>query len=154
KGGVNESIRLESIYSGFDEIAGKPLNDSYHFGQTIINNFGRPYQQGFNAVLGFTSRAETEHFFFYARGEYQNAPSAAAYPDNVRAVIANVDLNPQQPALPIQATSQFRLLDTYAGINILSNEVSVGKQSLWWGAGESGAMIFSDNAEPIYMVRI
>jgi hypothetical protein len=153
-GGVNESIRLESLYSGFNQVAGKPLNDSYHFGQTIINNFGRPYQRGFNAVSGFTSRAETGHFFFYARGEYQNAPSTAAYPDSVGAVIAQVDLNPQQPAVPVQATSQFRLLDTYAGINILSNEVSVGKQSLWWGPGESGPMIFSDNAEPIYMVRI
>jgi Capsule assembly protein Wzi/PAP2 superfamily len=152
--GVNESLRVESFYTRLDPIAGTPLNDSYHFGQTVINNFGRPYQQGFNAVSGFTSRAATGHFFFYARGEYQIAPSAPAYPDSVRAVIAQADINPKLPAVPIQASKQFRLLDTYAGASVLGNEISVGKQSLWWGTGEGGAMILSNNAEPIYMLRI
>jgi hypothetical protein len=153
-GGVNESIRLESVYSGFNVISGTPLNDSYHFGQTIINNFGRPYQQGFNSVSGFTSRAESGHFFFYARGEYQDAPSAPALPDGARAVIAQVDENPLQPAVPVKAARDFRLLDTYAGVNILGHQVSIGKQSLWWGSGEGGAFIFSNNAEPINMLRI
>ncbi len=30
-------------------IKGRPINDSFHFGQTLINDYGRPYQQGFNA---------------------------------------------------------------------------------------------------------
>jgi len=154
EGSVNQSIRLESLYGGVYQISGTPLNDSYHFGQTIINNFGRPYQQGFNAISGFTSRAEAGRFFFYARGEYQRAPGAAADPLSVRTVIANADQNPLQPATPVPSTSDFRLLDSYVGFTALGNEISVGKQSLWWGTGEGGAMIFSDNAEPLYMLRI
>jgi hypothetical protein len=151
---VNESIRVESLYAGIYPIAGTPLNNSYHFGQTIINNFGRPYQQGLNVVSGFTSRAETGHFFFYARGEYQHAPSAAADTASVRAVIAQVDQNPIQPASHVLATNQFRLLDAYVGFTALGNEITVGKQSLWWGTGKGSAMILSDNAEPLYMLRI
>jgi len=153
-GGVNESIRVESLYTRIDPIAGTPLNDSYHFGQTIINDFGRPYQQGFNMVSGFTSRAETGPFSFFVRGEYQYAPSAGAYSASVRNVIAQADQNPVQPATPIQTAEQFRLLDAYTSMTLWGNEVSVGKQSLWWGPGEGGAMIFSNNAEPIYMLRI
>jgi membrane-associated phospholipid phosphatase len=154
EGGVNESIRVESLYARINPIAGTPLNDSYHFGQTIINDFGRPYQQGFNMVSGFTSRAETGPFFFYVRGEYQHAPSAAAYPLSVRNVIAQADLNPVQPPIPIQTANQFRLLDAYTGLTLWGNEISVGKQSLWWGPGNGGAMIFSNNAEPLYMLQI
>lgn len=160
EGNVNESIRLESVYAGIYPISGTPLNDSYHFGQTIINNFGRPYWQGLNAVSGFTSRAELGHFFFYTRGEYQTAPGAPAYPASVRNVILQTDQNCQtpgpcpQPLSPAPSANQFRLLDTYVGFTALGNAISVGKQSLWWGPSEGGAMIMSDNAEPIYMLRI
>jgi membrane-associated phospholipid phosphatase len=160
EGNINQSIRLESVYAGIYPISGTPLNDSYHFGQTIIDNFGRPYWQGFNAVSGFTSRAELGHFFFYTRGEYQKSPGAPAYPAAVRNAILQADDNClvsgpcPQPASPAPAANQFRLLDTYAGFTALGNEISVGKQSLWWGTGESGAMIFSNNAEPAYMLRI
>jgi membrane-associated phospholipid phosphatase len=161
EGSVNQSIRLESLYAGIYPIAGTPLNDSYHFGQTIINNFGRPYWQGFNAVSGFTSRAELGHFFFYVRGEYQKAPGAPAYPANVSNEILRIDENCQTPSIPCSvpgspspAASRFRLLDTYTGFTAFGNEISIGKQSLWWGTGEGGAMIFSDNAEPMYMLRI
>ncbi|HEY6969710.1 MAG TPA: capsule assembly Wzi family protein [Candidatus Angelobacter sp.] len=161
----NQSIRLESVYTGLYPIFGTPLNDSYHFGQTIINNYGRPYWEGFNAVSGFTSRAEAGHFFFYVRGEYQHAPGAPDYPAGVRTVILNADSNCQpnppnppapcpQPTSPAPAADQFRLLDTYVGVTALGNQISVGKQSLWWGVGQSGAMIMSNNAEPLYMVRI
>ena len=43
------TVRLESLYSRATGISGQPLNDSYHFGQTILNNYGRPYQEGFNS---------------------------------------------------------------------------------------------------------
>lgn len=165
EGSVNQSIRLESVYAGVYPIAGTPLNDSYHFGQTIINNYGRPYWQGFNAISGFTSRAEAGHFFFYVRGEYQRAPGTPAYPASVSQDILRIDENCQfrgnppppfcaVPGSPSPAASQFRLLDTYAGFTAFGNQISVGKQSLWWGPDESGAFIFSDNAEPLYMLRI
>ena len=167
-GGVNQSIRLESLYANIFPIAGTPLNDSYHFGQTIINNFGRPYWGGFNTAIGFTGRAEAGHFFFYGRGEYEHAPGAPNYSPGVRSAILQIDQNCQfntnptapppspcpQSAAPSSAADQFRLLDTYAGVTVLGNAISVGKQSLWWGPNASGAFMVSNNAEPIYMLRI
>jgi hypothetical protein len=150
----NRSIRLESLYDRVMYITGQPLADSYHFGQTVINDFGRPYQGGLNDVTGFTARAETGRFAFYARGEYQHAPSAPAYPLTAREAIAQADANPVQPATPFAAIDQFRLLDTYASMTLLGHNISVGKQSLWWGPDIGGAMILSDNAEPIYMAQI
>jgi hypothetical protein len=44
-GNQNRTTKLESVYSHVVSISGPALNDSYHFGQTIINNFGRPYQE-------------------------------------------------------------------------------------------------------------
>lgn len=153
-GGRNESIRLESVYERSMYISGRPLNDSFHFGQTINNDFGRPYQEGFNQIAGFTARAESGHFAYYVRGEYQHVPGAPAYPLSVRQLIAQVDLNPVQPAAPFEEVNQFRLLDTYVATTFLGHQISVGKQSLWWGPGESGALLMSDNAEPFYMLRI
>ena len=50
---------VDSVYGRAMGIAGPPINDSYHFGQTIINDYGRPYQEGFNAISGFSARAKT-----------------------------------------------------------------------------------------------
>jgi len=150
----NASIQLESIYSRTTVIAGKPLADSYHFGQTLINDFGRPYQEGFNQISGFSSRAESGPFAFYVRGEYQHAPGADAYPLDVRQAIARADGNPVQPATPLAPVDAFRFLDAYASTTLFGNDFSFGKQSLWWGPGTGGAMIMSDNAAPFYMARL
>jgi membrane-associated phospholipid phosphatase len=150
----NRAIRLETLYDRFMHISGQPLADSYHFGQTVINDFGRPYQAGFNNVTGFTARAETGRFSFFVRGEYQHAPGAPAYPLSARQAIAQADDNPVQPATPFAEVNAFRLLDTYASMTIAGHNISIGKQGLWWGPDDGGAMIFSANAEPIYMAQI
>jgi hypothetical protein len=152
-GGANRSARLESIYTRSMGIDGQPLHDSYHFGQTIINDFGRPYQEGFNNVTGFSGWGTAGRFTIYVRGEYQHAPSAPAYSDQIRNVIASVDSNPVQPATPFSTINQFRLLDTYVSANLENWNLSFGKQSLWWGPDYGSAMLFSDNAEPIYIFR-
>ncbi|MGB9104092.1 MAG: capsule assembly Wzi family protein, partial [Terriglobales bacterium] len=152
-GDRNVSAELESIYTRFTGISGKPLNDSYHFGQTIINDYGRPYQEGFNMITGFTSHAEAGPLAFYVRGEYQHAPSAPAYPLSVRQAIATADANPVQAAIPIAARDNFQLLDTYVALNIKNNQISFGRQSTWWGPGQGGALMFSDNALPFYSLR-
>lgn len=151
--GAERSLRVESMYAGVTEISGQPLNDSDHFGQTIIDNFGRPYQEGFNTYDGFSAYGTSGRFAIYVRGEYQHAPSGPAYPLAAREAIAFADENPLQPATPVPATSQFTLLDTYVAANVGGWQLSAGKQTLWWGEGEGGALMFSDNAEPIYMFR-
>ncbi|HVB58166.1 MAG TPA: capsule assembly Wzi family protein [Candidatus Acidoferrales bacterium] len=152
-GSSRRFIRLESLYTDVTGIDGPPLNDSYHFGQTIINNYGRPYQEGLNTYDGFSGYGTAGRFTIYVRGEYQYAPSAAAYPLSVRNAIATADQNPLQPAIPITATNRFTLLDTYVAANADGWDLAFGKQSLWWGPGDGGALLFSDNAEPIYMFR-
>ncbi len=152
--GRERTIRLESVYTNVTGISSPPLNDSYHFGQTIINNSGRPYQEGFNSYNGFSGYASLGRFLIYVRGEYQHAPSAPPYSLPVRQVIAKADGNPLQPPAPISTTNQFQLLDTYVAAKVANWNLSFGKQSLWWGPGEGGALLFSDNAEPIYMFRM
>jgi membrane-associated phospholipid phosphatase len=152
-GGGEGTARLESLYSITTGINGPPLNDSYHFGQTIINNYGRPYQEGINTYDGFSGYGSWGRFTLYVRGEYQHAPSAPGFSQPIQNLIATLDNNPVQPAAPIPATNQFRLLDTYVAAKVADWNFAFGKQSLWWGPGEGSVLIFSDNAEPIYMFR-
>jgi hypothetical protein len=153
-GGSNRRLQLESTYTRFTGIDGQPLNDSDHFGQTLINDFGRPYGEGFSNSTGFSGYATAGRFALYVRGEYQHAPAIPAYSLPVRQVIANVDANPLQPAQSIAATNQYQLLDTYVSANFSAWDISFGKQSLWWGPDQGGAMLISDNAAPMYMGRI
>src|SRR5271156_5914809 len=152
-GGGEATARLESLYSVTTRINGPPLNDSYHFGQTIINNYGRPYQEGINSYDGFSGYATAGRFTLYVRGEYQYAPSAPGFSQPIENLIGMLDQNPPRTAAPIPTTNQFRLLDTYVAAKVADWNFAFGKQSLWWGPGEGSVLIFSDNAEPIYMFR-
>jgi hypothetical protein len=153
-GGRNRKAHLESIYTRFTDIAGKPLTDGYHFGQTIINDYGRPYEEGANALAGFSGWATAGPFVAYVRGEYQHAPSAPALPDAARQAIAAVDALPVQPPTPLTQVDRFHLLDSYVAMNWENWQISFGKQSLWWGPGQGGPLIFGDNFDPITMFRI
>ena len=148
------NIRMESLYSQVTGISGQPLNDSYHFGQTIVNNYGRPYQEGFNSYDGFSAYAVAGRFAIYTRAEFQHASSAPPYPLSARQAIAAADSNPLLPATPFPQTDQFRLLDTYVAANVGGMDFTLGKQSLWWAPNYGGALLLSNNAEPIYMGRV
>jgi membrane-associated phospholipid phosphatase len=148
-----ESIQLDSVYTRVMQIAGQPLNDN-NLGQTIVNDYGRPYQQGFNNYTGFTARAEDGRFAFYMNGEYQHAPSAPAYPLQARDAIAVANQEPVQPATPFPTVNTFTLLDTYVIMPLLGQDISVGKQSLDWGPTSAGSFAISNNAEPFWMLRI
>jgi hypothetical protein len=152
-GDRSRQARLESVYTRVTDISGTPLNDSYHFGQTIVNDLGRPYAQGFNSIAGFSGWATTGRFAFYLRGEYQHAPSAPAYSQAVQNFIAQVDNNPVQPPHATPEINQFALLDAYALTNVDNWELSFGKQSLWWDPAVGGSLTVSDNASPFVMFR-
>jgi hypothetical protein len=156
EGGNNTRARLESVYTRVTGISGQPLTDGYNydFGQTIINDFGRPYEEGFNNVTGFSGWATESRFVLYANGEFQHAASAPPLTASARQVIAHVSDLPQPPSTPISQIDRFQFLDTYVGMTIENWQLSFGKQSLWWGPGAGGPIIFSDNAEPITMFRV
>lgn len=119
-----------------------------------MNDFGRLYGQGLQQIAGFQTRAEYGRFSFFVRGEYQHSPSVPGYNAAVAQVIAKQDWTPVQTYNGRVAGDAFRLLDTYVSMRLLGHEISVGKQSFWWGPGSASAMMLSDNAEPIYALRI
>jgi hypothetical protein len=157
------STELESVYTDIRGIAGTPLRDSYHLGQTIINDYGRPYESGFNDSTGFSARAEAGRFSLYFRGEGQHAPSAAGYSPALATFLSNtVDLipiatNPQQdtiPAGPIASANDFRVMEANLSYHLLGHEVSFGKNDHWLGPDKGASMLWSNNAENIYDFEI
>jgi membrane-associated phospholipid phosphatase len=149
-GESNRSAQLESVYFRTLGISGTPLTDNYHFGQTILNDYGRPYQEGFNSIAGVSGWTTAGPFVIYTRGEYQYAPSAPALSPAALNFISNVDgLPPNPPTLPFASISRFQLLDAYVGMNLANWQLSYGRRSFWWGPGDGGAMIFTNNASPL-----
>ena len=150
----NAHTEVDRTYARAAYIGGRPLNDSAHFGSTLINDFGRAYQGGFNGLAGFDARAEDVRFSLHVRGEFQHAPGRAAYPLSIRQTIANMDQIPLLPGIPVNTTDEFRLLDANLSYHVLNHEISVGKSEDWWGPDEGGATAWSTNSEPVYALRI
>jgi hypothetical protein len=151
------TLQVESLYTRFTGISGTPLvqGTHYDFGQTLINDFGRPYEEGFNNVTGFSTWGSSGRAVAYVRGEYQYAPGGPALPPLAREDIKQIDSLPEIPSPnPSPVTNRFRLLDAYVGVTASNWQFSFGRQSLWWGPELGGPMLLSNNAEPIDMFRI
>ena len=153
----------KSVYERAMGISGTPLRDSYHLGQTIVNDYGRPYQGGFNSLTGFSTIAEYGRFSLDLRGEYQHSPSAAGYNQilsqqlSLNDGIAFSGYNLHQatiPSGPIAAQNPFRLVEASLSFHVLGHEISGGKSDAWQGPGLGGALAWSNNAENIYSFRI
>lgn len=153
-GDENRSLQMESVYTRVMSISGPMLDDSYHFGQTISNDFGRPDRRGTNLIAGASARATFGPFFAYVDQEYQHAPSEPAYSAAVQQVVLNMDLG--QAFLPHggPAINRLQSMDTYAGVNFKNWQITFGRRSLWWGPSETGGMLMSDNAPPINGLQI
>jgi hypothetical protein len=156
-------VEFESVYSNLRGISGTPLRDSFHLGQTIVNDYGRPYQEGFNNYSGFSTRAEAGRFSLYFRGEYQHAPSAAGYSQALSEYLSNtVDginyaTNPIQatiPQGPIADANPFRVMEAYLSYHIVGHEISFGKNDHWLSPAQGASMAWSTNAENIYAFDI
>lgn len=145
----NLNAQFESAYARFLGISGTPLTDNYHFGQTLLNDYGRPYEEGFNTVDGASGYATAGPLVLYVRGEYQSAPSAPAPTQAELDFFNRTDNWPTGPAFPVSSVSRFRLLDTYLGLNVGNWQFSFGRNSLWWGPSEGGTMIFTNNPAPL-----
>ncbi len=172
--------RVESVYSVERAISGTPLRDSFHLGSTVINDYGRPYQSGFNDYSGASGFASAGRFLIYARGEFQGAPSGAGYSTGLAQELATIDetnyfFNPvcwgeakpgptcvaiplnqlsTIPTGPIATATYGRIVEAYASAHYLNHEFSFGKQDEWLGPGLGGAMAYSSNAENIYAFHI
>ena len=162
------NTRIESVYSVARGISGTPLDDSYHLGSTIINDYGRPYENGFSNYTGASGYASAGRFTLYVRGEFQGAPSASGYSPALAQTLSAIDgttypstdptnfFLPQAtiPMGPLASTTQGRFLEAYVSVQVLNHVISFGKQDDWLGPGVGGAMAYSNNAQNIYSFRI
>jgi hypothetical protein len=164
---------VQSVYTRIMGISGQTLRDSYHLGQTIAQDYGRPYEPGVNNITGFATLNEWGRFSLYVRGEYQHAPAGTGYsttdtgnplaPGGLAVTLSHVDEIPYTgdnanqatiPAGPIAAQNPFRLQEATLSFHVLGHEISGGKSDSWDGPGVGSAMNWSNNAEDIYSFRI
>jgi hypothetical protein len=167
-------VRIESTYSVVRAISGTPLRDSFHLGSTIVNDYGRPYESGFNNYSGLSGYATAGRFTLYARGEFQGAPSAAGYSAALAQTLSTIDQTsyfvpsstpPYGPTTavfnqttipqgPIATATQGRFLEAYISAQFLNHVFSFGKQDEWMGPAQGASMAYSNNAENIYALHI
>jgi Capsule assembly protein Wzi len=152
-GARNGDFRLESVEERSTSIAGKPLTDGYHFAETIVDDYGRPFAQGENDYSGISFHAAAGHFAAYARAEVQHVPFAILPDATVQQAIAAADFTSTGALGPPTGFTRGRLLDAYVSYTFSNNQFTFGKQTLWWGPARSGSTLFSNNAEPVTMLR-
>jgi hypothetical protein len=153
-----------SAYTRVTGIAGPILRDSYHIGQTMYNDYGRPYESGFNNITGFSTLAEAGRFSLYVRGEYQHAPAGIGYSHDLADFLSRTDIidpyvppNDPQSTIPegaLPAQNNFRLIEAALSFHFWGHEISGGKTDAWLGPAQGGAMAWSNNAENMYSFRI
>src|SRR5271165_174804 len=103
----NPSGTFESAYTELRFISGLPLHDSFHIGETIIDDYGRPYANGFNNYTGLSARGNAGRFALYFRGEYQHAPGSSGYSPTLSQYLSNtvdeipIATNPKQDTIPL-----------------------------------------------------
>jgi len=161
--GIGAVNGLYSAYTRLGYISGPVLRDSFHLGQTVSNDYGRPYQSGFNNITGFSTVNEIGRLSLSVRGEYQHAPSADGYSYALAQQLAAVDRIPYDgfnrpqstiPEGPIAATNTFRIQEANLSFHLAKHEFSLGKSDAWNGPGLGGAFSWTNNAENIYSFRI
>jgi hypothetical protein len=168
------ATRIESVYTVARGISGTPLHDSYHLGSTIVNDYGRPFENGFNNYSGASGYATAGRFALYVRAEFQGAPSAVGYSSTLAQTLSGVDqLNyyipsstspyalttavysqPTIPQGPIATATDGRFLEAYLSYQYLNHVFSFGKQDQWLGPAQGGSMAFSNNAQNFYAFEI
>ncbi len=152
-----EALSLESVYARYGTIAGPALADSYHFGQTWWNDFGRPLGRGSSFIGGLSYRAHYGRLFFYDRQELQHSPGNPAESPAANALINTLDQFIDSPMIaPISVRAAYdrqRPIELYGGVALGGNALSLGKQELYWGPTTMGPLALSSNAEPNYNLR-
>jgi hypothetical protein len=156
---------VESVYQRVMGISGTPLRDSFHLGQTDINDFGRPYAAGFNNYSGFSARGHYGMFSAYFRGEFQHAPSWEGYNLGLSQLLATIDDfatfssvplpgNTTIPLGPVSSVNNLTVLEGYVSAHVIGHEISFGKMDNWYGPAVGGGMAWSNNAENVWSLRI
>lgn len=158
---------LKARFSGYskDERLIKPVDSlSFNFSYNSsnvqalnYNNDGDQHRKGFNERFGFESLAEFGWIAFDLAPEIR-------YPDNETRPIDGPVGTDKKSAIVcgVDCYAEFernkdvvvRLKKAYGVLSLLGLDLTVGKDSQWWGPGYHGALLLSNNAEPFAMVRL
>jgi len=156
-GAANLGASLDSVYTRATNISGPPLRDGYHFGQTIVNDYGRPFGEGTSFISGASASATAGPFAFYVRGEYQQSPSVTPFTNTQLQAMASADLLPSDISgfsVNTGSYSRFQLLEGSVSLNLKNVQFSFGKQTAWLGPSKTGPFLYSNNAAPITMFKM
>lgn len=96
------------------------------------NEAGRDYSEHHNVELGLTSELRFSDWLLISWQPFLN------YLENSYT----------------QAESHFGTRYSKLALQLFAFELSVGRQSLWWGRGKHGSLVLSNNAKPLDMLRI
>lgn len=146
-----DRLRLDSAYVRSEQILGTPLTNSFDYGQTIVNDFGRPNREGQNLIAGLQAHSDLPWMTSAVRVEFQHSG-----PDSLdaRQLISSLDGAVAAARWNTSSVSAVRIVEGYVGTRVGNVEISAGKQNVHWGRGYSGAMLMGENAEPMNMLRI
>ncbi len=144
-------LELESVYLRYLGLAGKPLVDGYNFGQTVIDDYGRPSGQGSNMVAGFSAEAVAGRLSFYTRSEFEHSPAFSS-----PAAALKPEFHQLEPVLfgAPNGVNRLQPVEAYMGAQFGNWAITAGKQDIWWGPGESGPLSLGTNADPFFSVRV
>lgn len=159
-GAPNLGASVESVYARVTNISGPPLRDGYHFAQTVVDDFGRPFGEGSSVISGFSARAEAGPFAFYVRGEYEESPGVTPFSTGQVQGIRNADFKATGAPMPPSFTlnpgsySRFEPLEAAVSFNIKDLQFSFGKQTAWLGPADGGSFLYSNNASSLLMLKV
>jgi hypothetical protein len=155
-GGADHEAQWESGYSRLTGIGGTPIRDGFHFSQTLVDDFGRPYGKGANNVTGLAAEASAGPFAVYFRSEYQFASELplSIYDGQAQEALVSSDGLPFGWDLRFGDTNRLRPIEAYAALSLGGWQLSLGQQSLWWGPDRGTSLILSNNAAGLPMLRL
>lgn len=119
-----DSLYGEYTYSDLDNEA-----FNYNDNQSLnYNDEGVVYKKGSNLQAGFTSRGDLGWFSFY--------------------------LTPEVRYYANGSDTDVELKRGYGVLSFLGLDLTAGKDSQWWGPGYNGALLLSNNPEPLTFARL
>ena len=127
-------------------IGGPVLRDSYHLGQTVYNDYGRPTRRASTTSPASPASMSTAASRCTSAASIQHAPAYDGYSLSLAqpALLHRRDLpfappNDPQDTIPYGSTNNavntFRLQEAYLAYHWWGHEISFGKSDSWLGTG-------------------
>jgi len=121
-------------------------------GCPILNGL-KPVDEPYVKYLYAKSRPDIENIRGDRFDEHSNARAGFISRGQLFGVGA-FSLHPEYPWSSENPGQDVKLVEAYGKLALGRIEVEIGKDSMWWGPGQNGSLLMSNNAEPFKMVKI